>query len=149
MTNRRQFMQSGLAFSVLPLTELSAMKMAVAAPEGAYLTLESFVADKRYMESIATASKISSEGVPVVEITGDMTELWIGQYSKQWKQAPMTLAGVTGSDALFVLETLAPDYGMRVIHKRALDTPGSQSVEGNPQVFSWIIAPKKLANAVI
>ena len=149
MTNRRQFMQSGLAFSALPLTELSAMKMAVASPDGAFLTLESFVADKRYMKSIATASKLGGEGVSVVEITGDMTELWIGKYSKQWKQAPMTLAGVTGSDALFVLETLAPDCGMRVVHKQALDESASESHEGHPQVFSWIIAPRNVANAVI
>ena len=149
MTNRRQFMQSGLVFSTLPLTQFAAMKMAVASPEGPDLILENFVADRRYAESMAVASKLGSQGVPVVEITGDLTDLWINNYSAKWKRAPMTLAGVTGQDALFVLETLAPDFGMRVVHKQALDTPSLSSIDNEFKVYSWIIAPKNSVYAVI
>jgi len=153
VTNRRQFIQSGLVFSTLPLTEFAAVKMAVAAPEGPELTLENFVADRRYAESMAAASKLGAQGVPVVEISGDLTDLWINNYSRKWKRSPMTLAGLTGQDALFVLETLAPDFGMRVVHKQLLDAPSSPTVlstsDGKPQVFSWIIAPINSAYAAI
>jgi len=151
MTNRRQFIKCGLSFSTLPLTGLASLNMAVAAPDGHSFKLESFVADLRYEESVTTASSLKSQGVPVAEITGDMTDLWIQQYSRQWKQKPMSLAGVTGKDALFVLETLAPDYGMRVIYKTEI--PREENLSAAPSVvgaesialFSWIIVPKKIA----
>ncbi len=153
MTNRRQFIQSGLVFSTLPITEFASIKMAVASPEDPGLTLENFVADRRYAESMAVASKLGSQGVPVVEISGDLTDLWLNNYSRKWKHTPMTLAGVTGQDALFVLETLAPDFGMRVVHKQALDAPSSPAVlsrlDSKVQVFSWIIAPKNSVYALI
>ncbi|MDC1529609.1 hypothetical protein N8600_11300 [Gammaproteobacteria bacterium] len=148
MTNRRQFIQSGLVFSTLPFTEFAAMNMAVASPEGPDLTLENFVADRRYAQSMSVASKLGRQGVPVVEISGDLTDLWVNNYSRKWKRAPMTLAGVTGQDALFVLETLAPDFGMRVVHKQALDSPSLPTADDKVQVYSWIIAPKNFANVM-
>ena len=149
MTNRRQFIQSGLVFSTLPFTEFAAMNMAVASPEGPDLTLENFVADRRYAQSMSVASKLGRQGVPVVEISGDLTDLWVNNYSRKWKRAPMTLAGVTGQDALFVLETLAPDFGMRVVHKQALDSTSLSGEDSKVMVFSWIIAPKNSAHAVL
>ncbi len=152
MTNRRQFIQSGLVFSTLPFTGLAAMKVAVASPEGPDLSLDNFVADRRYAESMAVALKLGSQGVPVVEISGDLTDLWINNYSRQWKRSPMTLAGVTGGDALFVLETLAPDFGMRVVHKQALDSPSlatTATTDDEAKVLSWIITPKSSAFALV
>jgi hypothetical protein len=149
LTNRRQFMQCGLVFSTLQLAELAVMKMAVASPEGPDISVDNFVADRRYAESMVVASKLGNQGVPVVEISGDLTDLWANNYSRQWKRAPMTLAGVTGQDALFVLETLAPDFGMRVAHKQALDLSSLSSEDGKVMVFSWIIASKNSAYAAI
>ena len=155
MANRRQFIKCGLTFSTLPLAGLSSYNMAVAAPQGEEIfTLESFVADKRYSESVATAQSLKAQGVPIAEISGDMTELWVSQYAKQWKQQPMTLAGVTGSDALFVLETLAPEYGMRLIHKAVIYKSQLTQAEalpghGNVDLVSWIIVPKTIAQALV
>jgi len=149
LTNRRQFIQAGLTLSSLSLSEFSAIRMAVASPQGAYLNLENFVADRRYSQSMTAASKLASAGVPIVEVSGDVTDLWVDKYSVQWKHRTMTLAGVTGSDVLFVLETLAPDYGMRVIHKQTLDTGSLPTDETLLEVISWFIAPKQVAKAVL
>lgn len=145
MTNRREFIKCGLTFSSLSLAGISSLHMAVASPEGHMLKLESFVSDLRFRESISTAETLASQGVPIMEVSGDMTDLWINQYSKQWKQKPMSLAGVTGRDALFVLETLAPDYGMRVVHKSPV--PDAKALAGHAEesLFSWIIVPREIA----
>ena len=145
MTNRRQFIKCGLSFTALPLTGLSLLNMAVATPEGHSFKLESFVSDLRFGESIATATSLKAQGVPIAEISGDLTDLWIKQYSRQWKQKPMSLAGVTGKDALFVLETLAPDYGMRLIYRTEIPQEEISSVQEGLELISWIIVPKQIA----
>ena len=145
MTNRRQFIKCGLSFTALPLTGLSSLNMAVATPEGHSFKLESFVSDLRFGESIATATSLKAQGVPIAEISGDLTDLWIKQYSRQWKQKPMSLAGVTGKDALFVLETLAPDYGMRLIYRTEIPQNETSSTQEGMELISWIIVPKQIA----
>jgi len=145
MTNRRQFIKCGLSFTALPLTGLSSLNMAVATPEGHSFKLESFVSDLRFGESIATATSLKAQGVPIAEISGDLTDLWIQQYSKQWKKKPMSLAGVTGKDALFVLETLAPDYGMRLIYRTEIHQEQASSTQEGLELISWIIVPRQIA----
>lgn len=145
MTNRRQFIKCGLSFTALPLTGLSSLNMAVATPEGHSFKLESFVSDLRFGESIATATSLKAQGVPIAEISGDLTDLWIKQYSRQWKQKPMSLAGVTGKDALFVLETLAPDYGMRLIYRTEIPQNETSSTQEGVELISWIIVPRQIA----
>jgi hypothetical protein len=145
MTNRRQFIKCGLSFTALPLTGLSSLNIAVASPDGQPFTLESFVSDLRFEESVATASSLKAQGVPIAEIRGDLTDLWIQQYSRQWKRKPMSLAGITGKDALFVLETLAPDYGMRVIYRTEIQQQKSSSAQVALALISWIIVPKQIA----
>ena len=149
MANRRQFIQAGLTFSSISLSEFAGIKMAVSSPQGTYLNLENFVADRRYSQSVTAASKLASEGVQIVEVSGDVTELWVDKYSVQWKHRAMTLAGMTGRDVLFVLETLAADYGMRVIHRQTLDTGSLSTDDASLEVISWIIAPRQIAKAVL
>ena len=145
MANRRQIIQGGLTFSAVAMTGPVPWRLVMAAPEGQLPVLDSFVADLRFAESVAAASTMRARGVEVEEVSGDMTQLWINRYSRQWRQQPMTLAGVTGRDAFFVLETLAPDFGMRVVHKAvvtgAVALPGHAAVE----LVSWIIVPRAIA----
>lgn len=152
MTNRRQFIQSSLAISALSFTELAAMRTVVAGETvageaGANKTvpvLENFVYDRRFPEAIAAAQQVAGQGIVLREIEGDLTDLWYEFYSEQWRKQPMTLAGVTASDALFVLETLAYDHGMRVI-KRAAHQRQPQHSTDNTELYSWVIAPKAFA----
>jgi len=147
MTNRRQFIQSSLAISALSLTELAAMRTVVAGESGenkSVPVLENFVYDRRFPEAIAAAQQVAGQGIVLREIEGDLTDLWYEFYSEQWRKQPMTLAGVTASDALFVLETLAYDYGMRVIQRSAHQRQTQHSTD-NTVLYSWVIAPKAFA----
>ena len=147
MANRRQFIQSSLAFSALSFTdlaiaELTPLKNVVLAANTADFHLQDFVFDKRYEFARDLSLKVAQHGIPLAEMSGDLTELWYHRYSRQWKQAPMTLAGVTANDGLFVLETLAADHGMRVVHKDALEIPAFYKNDPDETLYSWIIAPR-------
>lgn len=111
MTNRREFLQSGVAASILPM----AMPAWAAGP--GTLRLERFVFDTRFSESVEVAGQAARLGVELAEISGDMTDLWYRHFDLQWKRAPMTLAGMSNWHGLFVLETLAADRRMRVLYR--------------------------------
>lgn len=147
MANRRQFIQSSLAFSALSIAELTPLKNTVLASETPDLRLEDFVFDLRFEFARDLARKVEKQGIPLAEMSGDLTELWYHRYSKLWKQAPMTLAGVTANDGLFVLETLAADHGMHVIHKSVLAIPPAYINDPDETLYSWIIAPRKLVTS--
>lgn len=57
-----------------------------------------------------------ANGLAVHEIFGDVTNLWVDVLHQQWRELPRAIAGLTSAPALFCLERLAWDYGMRVIH---------------------------------
>ena len=45
--------------------------------------------------------------VPILRFAGDVTAVWYDQLDQRWRQPGHVLGGITGSDALFVLEVLA------------------------------------------
>ena len=143
MTSRRKFIQSGLAISALSVAELSPLQAAVATNEHASLILQDFVFDNRFRFASDIARQVAAQGIYLAEMSGDLTRLWAGRYLPLWKQGPMTLAGVTAEDGLFVLGTLAADHGMRVIHNAELAIPSQYREDPDETLYNWIIAPKK------
>jgi hypothetical protein len=77
--------------------------------------------------------------VPLAETNGDMTDLWFNHLHAQWKRMPEALGGITTPQGLFVLETLAADHRMRVVHRRERGTASEQPL------VTWIIAPRTTA----
>jgi len=69
--------------------------------------------------------------------SGDVTTLWFDVLDPRWRRPGFVLGGITGQDALFVLERLAWDRGRRVTARREVPTMGP---DGRPAV-NWIIAP--------
>ncbi len=67
----------------------------------------------------AAAAAFSAEagrwGIPVCVIDGDVTALWYEDLQPLWRKQPMPIAGLTARPALFCLERLAWDHGMRVV----------------------------------
>jgi hypothetical protein len=84
---------------------------------GESLQLERFVFDTRFAEAFDAATAAEKLGVVLAPIAGDLMEFWYDELDLRWKQGPMTLAGVTTEEALFVLETFAQDRGMRVVFR--------------------------------
>jgi hypothetical protein len=103
------------------------------------IRLQRFVFDNRFAEAVAAARHAARRGIPLAEFAGDLTPLWYDDLDLEWRRAPMTLAGVTTREGLFVLETLAVDRGMRVAHRGA---HGAAKEGHTAPLCSWIIAPR-------
>jgi hypothetical protein len=137
--DRRTLLRSGAAVSTVAFVP----GLSAGASGDVGLGIERFVFDNRFSDAIDAARSAAAKGIRLSEVDGDMTALWYDDLNLRWKKRPMTLAGVTGEDALFVLATLAPEYRMRVVHQAqvgvaALTAQGR--VESLP-LYSWIIAP--------
>lgn len=141
MANRRQVLVSGAALTgaaLLPVS-LQATVSELVAPG-----VELFVFDKRFENAVALAQQAEQQGIPLAETSGDLMELWYDQLSLQWKELPMTLSGVTTARALFVLETLAADHRMQVVHRVGHSelTDAQYAPVGDTALVSWVIAPR-------
>lgn len=67
---------------------------------------------------------------------GDVTAFWYNVLDRVWRRPGFVLGGITGRDALFVLETLAGDRGRRVVSRKLLPARG----DGEGPI-GWVIAP--------
>jgi hypothetical protein len=111
MANRREFLQSTLAVSALPLVSGAAL-----APFSASATpIARVVYDERLPASRAFAERTARSGIPAHGFKGDITSLWFNDLHRRWVRKPEAVAGLTEAPALFCLERLAWDYKMRVI----------------------------------
>ncbi|MBI4266417.1 MAG: hypothetical protein HY657_18755 [Acidobacteria bacterium] len=115
MASRREFLQLALAASAVPL----AARGVLAAPAGwadestAPTPLYAVVFDERYPASRAFAGEAKRLGLSTRGIGGDVTRLWFDDLDRRWRQEPAAIAGLTTYGALFCLDVLARDYGMR------------------------------------
>ncbi|GAM03455.1 hypothetical protein [Novosphingobium sp. MBES04] len=114
---------------------------------GASLTLglpvRALAADTRPVDLWVADSRYPLAGAPMApalrafSIDGDVTDLWRDLVDPLWRQPGTGLAGLTGRDALFVLEQLAWSRGRRVV-ERASYAPQTDRL---PQLVRWRIAP--------
>jgi hypothetical protein len=142
MTNRREFLTSGLVVSgtaLLPAVPARAVANELLSPD-----MELFVYDNRFKDAVTLAQQAAEQGILLAEISGDLMELWYDHLDLRWKDSPMLLAGVTSAKGLFVLETLAADYRMRVVHRVGQDglTDTQYAALSDTAPVSWIIAPR-------
>lgn len=113
---------------------------------------ERFTAARRFGE---TARRLGSLVLP---IRADVTELWSSQLYPLWRQAPAPVAGITAYAAMFCLERLAWDHGLRMVHRRASGEPAAagygdggpggipERPQTEPSLHAWLIAtPAQLA----
>ena len=97
--------------------------------------------DERFPKSLTFGWKMQSLGEPTHAIRGDVTNVWFHDLDPQWKQRPVPIAGLTAYGALFCLERLAWDHGMRVVVRETQREKG----DGEPLIY-WTIAPKAPAS---
>jgi hypothetical protein len=124
MIERRDVLKLGAAASLT--IGLSAPLMA--RTQGAAM----WVRDMRYGRTGAGVST-----APEHVINGDVTALWTGALDDAWRGRGFVVAGVTGSDALFVLEQLAWSRGRRVTQRQQIAPAG----DGLPALVQWAIEP--------
>lgn len=124
MINRRDVIKWGMvAPSLASVPGIVQAQM----PQG----IDAFVVDSRFA---VAPSDVSAAKVHTID--GDVTKLWFDTLDPRWRQPGFVLGGITGADALFVLEVLARDRGRRVISRKELP-----AAEGAPAPVSWVIAP--------
>jgi hypothetical protein len=113
ISSRRHFLQAAAAASLVPF----AARVSLAATDaGATVRPWLVVAETRSAAAAAFAAEAGRWGIPVRPIDGDVTALWYDELDALWRARPMPIAGLTARPALFCLERLAWDHGMRVVY---------------------------------
>ena len=93
MTNRREFLQIGIAATALPLAAQSAVAAALGArPRGDDVPLYKVVYDVRFVDSVAFARRAEARGMATHAIEGDMTRFWYDDLYHRWRDGPAAIA---------------------------------------------------------
>jgi hypothetical protein len=139
MASRREFIQAGLAASLLPVaaSELPAA-VSVKESQAPPVSFYKVIFDERFPSSVAFGQEWKARGAAVHAIRGDITDLWFHDLDLQWKKQPVTIAGLTAHGPLFCLERLAWDHGMRVTSR----VEQKERYDGDA-LISWVISPKR------
>ncbi len=124
MISRRVFLQGSMAMGGLALAGVSLPALSSApAPrqDKTSLSLFSAIYDSGFPASAAFGAAARQQGHSIHDIEGDVTGFWMDHLAEQWQHAPVAIAGLTHASALFVLERLGWDHGLRVIFRARHD----------------------------
>jgi hypothetical protein len=110
MINRRSAMKIGAATVAGALVNLP-----VPGGNVAQSVFQRAVFDERFAECRAFAAELRTAGVLTSAIRGDVAALWYGDLRAHLRENRSPVAGLTDRAALFCLEELARDVGMRVV----------------------------------
>lgn len=86
-------------------------------PTRAHLAFHRGVFDERFAECRGFAAELHGGGVCTSAIRGDVAKLWYDDLKVHLSENRLPIAGLTDRAALFCLEELARDVGMRVIFR--------------------------------
>jgi len=96
--------------------------------------------DERFPPCAAFADEMKRRALPTQAIRGDITDVWFSDLYYRWKQGPAAIAGMTAPGAIFCLDMLARDAGMRVAlridHRRLADGRIEHEFAGPEEVFT-------------
>jgi hypothetical protein len=110
MTDRRVFLKSAAVLSAAPF----AARAAFATP-GARTRFDAFVFDTRHAAAERFAARATQLQVPIRGTAGAVTGLWQQELRSHWRGAPAAIGGLTERPALFLLEQLGWEHGLRVV----------------------------------
>jgi hypothetical protein len=109
MVNRRSVLKIGAATVAGALVKRPVYDRKVAFHRAVF--------DERFAECRGFAAELHSVGVFTSAIRGDVAKLWYDDLRLRLRENRMPVAGSTDRAALFCLEELARDVGMRVIFR--------------------------------
>ena len=98
--------------------------------------------DERFAPAVHFGSIAQRRGLPARAVRGDMTDLWYRELEPLWRREPRPIAGLTAYAALFCLERLAWDHGMRVVFHGTHDRIASGAVQHVIR-GPWKLAPTR------
>ncbi len=119
MVSRRRFIESGVAGSLVGAfaTWGSPVRAAREIHTSARTPLHAVIFDERFADAVRFGQQAARLGLPVRGLRGDVTDYWYAELHPLWKRQARPLAGLTAYAALFCLERLAWDHGMRVVYR--------------------------------
>jgi len=116
MVNRRGVLKIGAATMAGALVKMPISGRNLS-PAPARSAFQRAVFDERFAECRGFAAELHSAGVFTSAIRGDVAELWYDDLRAHLSENRLPIAGLTDRAALFCLEELARDVGMRVIFR--------------------------------
>jgi hypothetical protein len=118
MATRRQFIEGAMAAGIATATIPGvATALGLNADAGSCLRLERVVFDERFADARAFADQARRRCVETSAIDGSIHDLWYHDLYYRWRDEKSPIAGITDHRALFLLEMMAADAGMRVVHR--------------------------------
>jgi hypothetical protein len=154
MPNRREFLQGGIALSLLPL--LPQKGLSATAPRA----FDMVIFDQRFPQTRDFAQQARGAGLNCVAIEGDITHLYFHDLALRWNRGPTAIAGLSTKASVFCLEMLARDRGMRLAYfADVLDADPAPDIPFNvayrkmaavcsvggerDRLVVWVIAPRE------
>ena len=116
MVNRRSVLKIGAATAAGVLVKLPLSGRSRPA-QHARSAFQRAVFDERFAECCGFADEMHSTGVRTSAIRGDVAKLWYDDLRVHLRENRLPVAGLTDRAALFCLEELVRDVGMRVIFR--------------------------------
>ncbi len=113
MVNRRTLLKFGTAGMAAAVVQAPAQAFG-SSLLGDSPGLTRAVFDERFAEAQAFASVFQSRGMPTTAIRGDVAALWYRDLKARLLEQRLPVVGLTDRTALFCLEELARDVGMKV-----------------------------------
>jgi hypothetical protein len=132
MTNRREFLQIGLAATALPAAGglFSSGAEATVAPSVPTIPLYKVLFDDRFAQGKAFGDVASNLGLACHAMqAGDVTDFWYHDLDLAWRAEPKPIAGFTRHGPLFVLEHFGWDRGLRVVFRAEHHSLGGGVIE--------------------
>lgn len=118
MTTRRQFIEGAVAAGIAAVpVHAVATTPGWSTAESSHLRLERVVFDERFADARDFAEQARRRSVRTSAIDGSIHDLWYHDLFYRWSDAQAPVAGMTDYRALFLLEMMAADAGMRVVHR--------------------------------
>jgi hypothetical protein len=116
MVNRRSVLKIGTATVAGGLFKIPVVGSCLS-PTRARTALHRAVFDERFAECRGFSAELHSAGILTSAIRGDVAKLWYDDLRVHLSENRLPVAGSTDRVALFCLEELVRDVGMRVIFR--------------------------------
>jgi hypothetical protein len=104
--------------------------------------------DERFAEARSFGAALAARGAPIRGIRGDVAMLWYRDLKARLVEDRLPLVGLTDRTALFCLEELARDLGMKVCGRidHSIDALGTVSHQAAGPT-AWLDAGQRLGSA--
>jgi hypothetical protein len=116
MVNRRGVLKIGAATMAGALARMPDSGLNLS-PTRAPIAFQRAIFDERFAECRGFGAQLHSAGVRTSAIRGDVAKLWYDDLRAHLRETRLPVAGFTDRAALFCLEELSRDVGMRVIFR--------------------------------